>query len=103
MPTQTHSKNTPKNYNAGDVADVHSLAESDMHWMSTAITSVNREIKRLHDLAKNGEILSQYHFSELITHLEMYEYLANYRRDCHTRDAEIHEAEWEANKKAVTL
>ena len=103
MPTQTHSKNTPKNYNAGDVADVHSLAESDMHWMSTAITSVNREIKRLHDLAKNGEILSQYHFSELITHLDMYEYLADDRRHHHAKEAKAYEVEWETNKKAVSL
>ena len=103
MPTQIHSKNTPKNYDAGDMLDAHSLAKADMQWMNTAITHVNKEIKRLHTLAINGETLSQYHFSELITHLEMYEYLADSRYHCHEKEADAYKTEWEANKKAVIL
>lgn len=99
----SNSNNTPKIYDAGNVADAYSLAESDMQWMSTAITHTKKEIKRLHTLAQNGEILSQYHFSELITHLDMYEYLADVRRDYHAEEAKAHEDEWEAIKKAVTL
>ena len=103
MPNQINSNNTPKTYDAGDVTDAHSLAESDMQWMSTALTHVNKKIKRIHDLAKNGEILSQHHFSELITHLDMYEYLADARLHYHAKEAKAHEDEWEANKKAVSL
>ena len=101
MPNQFNS--IPKNYNSGDMADVYSLAECDMRWMSTAITHVNKEIKRLHTLAVNGEILSQYHLSELITQLDMYEYLADDRRYYHAKEAEAYKVEWEANKKAVAL
>lgn len=98
-----NSNNTPKTYDADDMADLASLAECDMRWMSTAITHVRKEIKRIHALAENGEIIYQYHFSELITHLDMYEYLADSRRDSHAKEAEAYQAEWEDNKKAVSL
>ena len=98
-----NSKNTPETYDAGDVADAHSLAECDMQWMSTAIGHVKEEIKRIHALAKDGEVISQYHFSELITHLDMYEYLADDRRHHHAKEAKAYEVEWKANKKAVSL
>ncbi|MEF9993656.1 MAG: hypothetical protein RSA22_05585 [Acinetobacter sp.] len=90
MPNQN---NTSKTYDAGDLADAYSLAESDMQWMNTAITHVNREIKRLHALAKDGEILTQYHLSELITHLDMYEYLADTRFNYHAKQAKTYELE----------
>ena len=98
MSNQINSNNTPKTYDAGDMHDLASLAECDMGWMSTAITHVKKEIKRIHGLAKNGEVISQYHFSELITHLDMYEYLADDRRHHHAKEAEAYEAEWEKIK-----
>ncbi|MEG0603760.1 MAG: hypothetical protein RR487_04540 [Acinetobacter sp.] len=102
-----NSNNTSKTYDASDLNDAYALAECDMQWMSTAIAHVKKEIRSLHNLAKNGEILSQYHFSELITHLDMYEYLADDRRHYHAKEAEAYNAEWEAekqaNKKAVSL
>lgn len=103
MPNQINSKNTPKTYDAGDMHDLASLAECDMDWMSTAIAHVRKEIKRIHGLAQNGEIISQYHFSELIVHLDMYEYLADDRRHHHAEEAERYSKEWEADKKAVAL
>ncbi|MEQ1079896.1 hypothetical protein [Acinetobacter seifertii] len=98
MPNQINSTNTPKKYDAVDMHDLASLAESDMQWMSVAIAHVKKEIRSLHNLAKNGEILSQYHFSELITHLDMYEYLAGARHDYHHKEAEAYQAEWEKMK-----
>ena len=107
MPNQINSKNTPKTYDASDLNDAYSLAECDMQWMSTAIGHIKEEIKRIHDLAKDGKVIPQYHFSELITHLDMYEYLADDRRHYHAKEAEVYNAEWEAekqaNKKAVSL
>jgi uncharacterized protein YigA (DUF484 family) len=90
MPNQNNSS---KNYDAGDLSNAYSLAESDMQWMNTAITHVNREIKRLHALAENGAILTQHHLSELITHLDMYEYLADTRKHYHAKQAETYELE----------
>ena len=103
MSNPNNAQNTPKTYDAGDVADAHLIAESDMQWMNTAIIHVRKKLKKLHALVENGEILSQYHFSELIIHLEMYEYIADDRLDYHAKEAKAYEAEWEANKKAVTL
>ena len=103
MPNQINSKNTSKINDAGDMHDMATMAESDVEWMSTAITQVRKEIKRIHALVNNGEIISQYHFSELITHLDMYEYLADDRRHHHAKEAKAYEVEWETNKKAVSL
>ena len=102
MPNQIN-KSIPKTYDANDLNWAHAVAESDMQWMNTAITHVKKEIKKLHTLAKNGEAISQYHFSELLTHLEMYEYLADDRLNYHAKEAESYNAELEANKKAATL
>ena len=103
MPKQINSNNTPKTYDASDLNDAYSLAECDLKWMSTAIGHVKEEIKRIHALAKDGEVISQYHLSGLITHLDMYEYLVDNRHDYHADQAEAYKAEWEANKKAVSL
>jgi len=103
MSNQINSNNTPKTYDASDLHDVYSLAECDMQWMSTAIGHVKEEITKIHALAKDGETISQYHFSELITHLDMYEYLVDDRRDYHAKQAKEHAQEWEANKKAVSV
>ena len=103
MPNQINSKNTPKAYDAGDMSDAYSLAESDMQWMSTAISHARKEVKRLNALAENGELITEHHFFELISHLDMYEYLADDCRNYHAKEAESYSAEWEANKKAVAL
>lgn len=81
-----------------DVSDAYSLAESDMHWMSTAITHTKREIKKLHDLAKTGAVVTEYHFGELMQHLEMYEYLADNRHRLHAQQAEKYTQKYDAAK-----
>ena len=91
MPNQINS--IPKTYDAGDMHDLASLAESDMGWMSTAIGHIRKEIIRLNKLAEGGKEVTQYHFSELITHLDMYEYLADTRQHYHAKLAETYELE----------
>ena len=107
MPNQINSTNTPKKYDASDMHDLASLAESDMNWMCTAISHIRKEVMKLNKLAESGKEVSQYHFSELVTHLDMYEYLADDRRHYHAKEAEVYNAKWEAekqaNKKAVSL
>lgn len=82
----------------GDVSDAYSLAESDMQWMSTAISHTKKEIKKLHDLAKSGAVVTQYHFGELMQHLEMYEYLAENRHHSHAQLAEEYTQKYDAAK-----
>ena len=81
-----------------DVSDAYSLAESDIHWMSTAIPHAHKEIKKLHDLAKNGEVVTQYSFGELMRHLEMFEYLAENRHHQHAQLAEEYTQKYDAAK-----
>ena len=94
MPNQINSKNTTETYSAGDLEDAYSLARSDMQWMQTAIRHVKKEIIGMRDLAKSGTPIHPYYFSELITHLEMYEYIADERRNNNDEEAEAYKAEW---------
>ncbi|WP_180124544.1 hypothetical protein [Acinetobacter sp. YH12097] len=94
--------NKPKTYGAGDMHDLASLAESDMNWMCTAISHIRREVMKLNKLAESGKEVSQYHFSEMVTHLEMYEYLAEERHRNHAKEAKAYEAEWEAAKQKAS-
>ena len=47
MSNQINSTNTPKKYDAGDMHDLASLAESDMNWMCTAISHIRKEVMKL--------------------------------------------------------
>lgn len=93
-----NAKNTPKTYDASDMHDLASLAESDMNWMSVAISHIRKEVMKLNKLAESGKEVSQYHFSELVTHLDMYAYLAEDRHRNHAKGAEAYETEWEKMK-----
>ncbi len=88
----------PKNYDAVDLADAYSIAENDMAWMNTAIGHIRGEIRKLNKLAEDGERLYDFHFSELIHHIDMYEYLAEARQDYHTKESERYSKEWEQLK-----
>ena len=81
-----------------NISYAYSLAESDIHWMSTAIPHAHKEIKKLHDLAKNGEVVTQYSFGELMRHLEMFEYLAENRHHQHAELAEEYTQKYNAAK-----
>lgn len=96
------NNSTPKTYDAGDMHDLASLAESDMNWMRTAISHIRREVMKLNKLAESGKEVSQYHFSEIVTQLDMYEYLAEVRHRNHAEGAEEYEAEWEATKQKAS-
>ena len=98
MPNQINSTNTPKKYDASDMHDLASLSESDMNWMCTAISHIRKEVMKLNKLAESGKEVSQYYFSELVTHLDMYEYLAEDRHRNHAKGAEAYKAEWEKMK-----
>lgn len=97
MPNQNKQTISLVHYLA-DVSDAYSLAESDMHWMNTAISHIRREVRKLNELAKSGKEVTQYHFCELIQHLDMYEYLAENRHDQHAKLAEEYTAKYEASK-----
>ena len=98
MPNQINSTNTPKKYDASDMHDLASLSESDMNWMCTAISHIRKEVMKLNKLAESGKEVSQYHFSEIVTQLDMYEYLAEDRHRNHAKGAEAYKAEWEKVK-----
>lgn len=97
MSNQINSTNTPKKYDAGDMYDLASLAESDMNWMHTAMERVRRDFIKLSvDLQQQG--VHSCYFDELKTALEMYEYLAEDRHRNHAKGAERYEQEWENTK-----
>lgn len=94
------SRNTTKNYNAGDLADVYSCAESDMQWMNIAITDVRKRIKEIKNELGNKNIIGFYALEQI---LEMYKYVSEVRLNHHAEEAERYSKEWEADKKAVAL
>lgn len=101
MPNQIQSQNTAaKTYDAGDMADLALTAESDMQWMSIAITDVKKRLKALKEELKTEHIHGLYAFEHV---LDMYEYLAEERLNSHSTTAEKYQAEWNADKKAVAV
>jgi len=100
MSTQINSKNTPKTYDAGDMVDAYSLAECDMQWMSVAITDIK---KRLKDIKKETDHQNIIGFHALENIVDMYQYIAENRLSHYSNETEAYEAEWKADKKAVTL
>ena len=90
MSNQINSTNTPTKYDAGDMYDLASLAESDMNWMHTAIDRIRRDfIKLSMDLQQKG--VHSCHFDELKTALEMYSYLAEEHHSYHAEMSEQYE------------
>ena len=99
MSTQNNAQNTPKTYTTGDMADAYSLAECDMQWMSVAITDIKKRIKEL----KNDLGINATGFYALEHVVDMYQYIAENRLSHYSNETEAYEAEWKADKKAVTL
>lgn len=95
MPNQ----NPPKVYGVADMHDLASLAHADLTWLYTAIARTHKDVKAIYEKAKNGEQISQYHFLELLTLLEMFEYLADHRREAAEQQAEELEKEWNQIKE----
>lgn len=96
MPNQINS--ISKFEAIADMHDLATLAECDMQWMSTAISHIRKEVKRLNKLAEDGEEVTQYHFAGLIHHIDMYEYLADTRLSYHASEAGRYSEELEKMK-----
>ncbi|ASO72239.1 hypothetical protein MJ012_08860 [Acinetobacter baumannii] len=95
MPNQINSKNTPKTYDAGEMADVYSLAESDMQWMSVAITDIKKRIKEIKSELGDNNVLGLYYLEYVV---EMYQYIAENRLHHYSEEAEAYQAEREKMK-----
>ena len=90
MSTQNKPQNTHKNYDAGDMADVHLLAKQHLSWVSALVSTVIR----------NNKTDKTFHNKEL---LEVAQYLSESFANDHDLQCEGYQAEWDANKKAVIL
>ena len=99
MSTQNKPQNTPETYTTVDMLDAYSLAECDMQWMSVAITDIKKRIKEL----KNDLGINATGFYALEHVVDMYQYIAENRLSHYSNETEAYEAEWKADKKAVTL
>ena len=99
MSTQNKPQNTPETQTTGDMLDAYSLAECDMQWMSVAITDIKKRIKEL----KNDLGINATGFYALEHVVDMYQYIAENRLSHYSNETEAYEAEWKADKKAVTL
>lgn len=91
----------PKVYGVADMHDLASLAHADLTWLSTAISRTHKDVKEIYEKAKNGEQISQYHFLEVLTLLEMFKYLADHRCDAAEQQAEELEKEFQEYKKGA--
>ncbi len=106
-PQSIETPTVSKSYDAGDLCDLASLAESDMDWMHTALFDVKIKIAQIKEnlIKQNPSI--EYAFCDVEKILEMYVYLAENRQQHHAKEAEkfgaLLQAESEANKKVVTL
>ena len=96
MPNQNNS--IPKNYDAGDMHDMATMAKCDMAWMYTVIKHIRQEIIKLNKLAEDGEQIYDFHFADLIHHADMYEYLADNRLAYHAEETERYSKECEQLK-----
>jgi hypothetical protein len=95
MSNQINSKNAPKTYDAGDLADVYSCAESDMQWMNIAIADVKKRIKEIKNELGNKNIIGFYALEQV---LEMYEYVSETRLNYHAEEAERYSKAWKEIK-----
>lgn len=86
-----------KKYDSCDMGDVHSQAKADLTWMITALNHVSEEVRKL---AKESEEAGagRVQFEKLLTHLSMYEYLAEDMQERHENYADKYYAAWEKDK-----
>lgn len=90
MPKQINSKNTPETYDACDLLEAHSSAKSHLSWVNSLVSTV----------IQNNKSGKTYHNQEL---LSIAQYLSEVFADEHDLQREAYQAEWEGNKKAVSL
>lgn len=99
MPNQNTKSNSKdiNQYDAGDLHDAYSLSECDLKWTYTALEFLRKKLMRLKEQSKNT-VLTEYHFDEIITHADMYTFLADSRHNFHADEAKRYEKEWEQLK-----
>lgn len=89
-----------RKYTASDLYDAHSLAESDLSWMATALESLRKEIKRVKThMIETGHYYDQ--LGQLEKLADMYSYLADDR--CNTHAGLAAEFDLEVNAEIKLL
>ncbi|MDV2440215.1 hypothetical protein QR665_12155 [Acinetobacter gerneri] len=83
-------KNKIQNYDAADLGEVHSLAKQHLSWVNSLVSTV----------IQNNKTGKTYHNEEL---LNIAQYLSDVFADEHNLQREKYHAEYDVNKKAVTL
>ena len=82
-----------------ELGDAYSMAENDLTWLETSLNHVRKEVLKLKEKAKNGEHLSEYHFTELAVFLDMYSYLAEERCEQSVKLAKEYDEKFKAAVK----
>jgi hypothetical protein len=95
MLTKNNPQSMPKTYDAGEMADAYSLAESDMQWMSVAIKDIRKRLKEIKSELGNNNVLGFYDLEHVV---DMYQYIAENRLHHYSDEAEAYQAEWEKMK-----
>ena len=87
-----------KQYDAGDLNDVHALAASDLNWAHTAMDDIRSKFFKLQESLKENYNADPIYFEDMVTFLHMYEYVIEERMNYHKNEANHFEKEWEALK-----
>lgn len=82
-----------KQYNSLDMYDLSTLAQSDLNWLSIALTDVRKRVSDLKEEFNEIAEHSKYRFNTLEKILEMYEFIAEEREQDHAKLAEKYEKE----------
>ena len=83
-------------YDAMDMLDAHSLAESDLSWSVTALGDLNYKFRQLKTNIQAAHNVSDAYFDDMQEFLHMYEYLIESRHSYHQAQAKRYKAEYEA-------
>ena len=91
-------------YDAMDMLDAHSLAESDLSWSVTALSDISRRFRDLKQTIQASHQVHDLYFDELKEFIHMYEYMVESRWNYHKDQAGHFKAEYEAlNNVGVEL
>ena len=103
MPNSNNAQNTPKTYDASDVADIYSEASEFTEWLSTMIGQIRKESNEIKAKLSLYYKVDDCHFYTIDKLLDLSEFMADGRVADFERLHKEYKQEWEVNKKAVTL
>ena len=83
-------------YDAMDMLDAHSLAESDLSWALNAITDISRKFREVKKNLQQAHGIHDLYFDELKEFIHMYEYMVDSRHSYHQAQTERYKTEYEA-------